>query len=71
MCVVTDKPCELQCVARDGSDVEMLGGFVADGTPCRQSVGARDMCIAGKNITISIILSTITVLYSQSGKHLP
>ncbi|KAJ8714545.1 hypothetical protein PYW07_002770 [Mythimna separata] len=42
-----DKPCELQCVARDGSDVEMLGGFVADGTPCRQSVGARDMCIAG------------------------
>ncbi|PZC79906.1 hypothetical protein B5X24_HaOG215670 [Helicoverpa armigera] len=42
-----DKPCELQCVARDGSDVEMLGGFVADGTPCRQSIGARDMCIAG------------------------
>ncbi|XP_026741439.1 A disintegrin and metalloproteinase with thrombospondin motifs 12 [Trichoplusia ni] len=42
-----DKPCELQCVSRDGSDVEMLGGFVADGTPCRQSVGARDMCIAG------------------------
>lgn len=42
-----DKPCELQCVARDDSDVEVLGGFVADGTPCRQSVGARDMCIAG------------------------
>ncbi|CAH0687809.1 unnamed protein product [Spodoptera exigua] len=42
-----DKPCELQCVPRDGSDVEMLGGFVADGTPCRQSLGARDMCIAG------------------------
>ncbi|XP_075979285.1 ADAM metallopeptidase with thrombospondin type 1 motif B [Anticarsia gemmatalis] len=42
-----DRPCKLQCVARDGSDIEMLGGFVADGTPCRQTIGARDMCIAG------------------------
>lgn len=42
-----DKPCELQCVPRDGTDVEMLGGFVADGTPCRQAIGSRDMCISG------------------------
>lgn len=48
--LLLDKPCELQCVARDGSDMELLGGFVADGTPCRQSIGARDMCIAGEYI---------------------
>ena len=56
MCVVTDKPCELQCLPGDGSDEEMLiGGFVADGTPCRQSEGARDMCIAGKNFTTVLL----------------
>lgn len=43
----TDKPCELRCVSRDDNDIEMLGGFVADGTPCRQNLGSRDMCIAG------------------------
>ncbi|XP_045775396.1 A disintegrin and metalloproteinase with thrombospondin motifs 7 [Maniola jurtina] len=42
-----DKPCELQCVPRNRNDIEMIGVFVADGTPCRQSIGARDMCIAG------------------------
>ncbi|XP_013140287.1 PREDICTED: A disintegrin and metalloproteinase with thrombospondin motifs 7-like [Papilio polytes] len=42
-----DKPCELQCIPRSRSDVEMLGGFVADGTPCKQNLGARDMCISG------------------------
>lgn len=42
-----DKPCELVCVPRDRQDVEMLGGFVIDGTPCRQSLGSRDLCIAG------------------------
>ncbi|KOB78007.1 A disintegrin and metalloproteinase with thrombospondin motifs 7, partial [Operophtera brumata] len=43
---VPDKPCELQCIAKE-TDLEMLNGFVADGTPCKQSLGARDMCIAG------------------------
>ncbi|XP_068622404.1 A disintegrin and metalloproteinase with thrombospondin motifs 7 [Battus philenor] len=42
-----DKPCDLQCIPRSRNDVEMLGGFVADGTPCKQNLGARDMCIAG------------------------
>ncbi|XP_030020100.2 A disintegrin and metalloproteinase with thrombospondin motifs 12 [Manduca sexta] len=42
-----DKPCDLLCVPRDGNETEMLGGFVADGTPCRQTAGSRDMCIAG------------------------
>lgn len=42
-----DKPCELRCVSRDDNDIEMLGGFVTDGTPCRQNLGSRDMCIAG------------------------
>ncbi|XP_026493067.2 A disintegrin and metalloproteinase with thrombospondin motifs 7 [Vanessa tameamea] len=42
-----DKPCDLQCVPRDGKDIEVIGVFVADGTPCRQNLGARDMCIAG------------------------
>ncbi|CAG4944130.1 unnamed protein product [Parnassius apollo] len=42
-----DKPCELQCIPRNRNDVEMLGGFVADGTPCKQNLGARDMCISG------------------------
>ncbi|CAH0724922.1 unnamed protein product, partial [Brenthis ino] len=40
-----DKPCDLQCVPRDGKDIEVIGVFVSDGTPCRQST--RDMCIAG------------------------
>ncbi|CAK1542142.1 unnamed protein product [Leptosia nina] len=42
-----DKPCDLQCVPRNRNDVEMVGGFVIDGTPCRQSIGSRDMCISG------------------------
>ncbi|XP_041980558.1 A disintegrin and metalloproteinase with thrombospondin motifs 7 [Aricia agestis] len=42
-----DRPCELQCVPRNGADFEINGGFVADGTPCRQTLGARDMCISG------------------------
>ncbi|XP_049871577.1 A disintegrin and metalloproteinase with thrombospondin motifs 7-like [Pectinophora gossypiella] len=43
-----DKPCELHCVPRNGNDVELVDrGFVSDGTPCRQSIGSRDMCIAG------------------------
>ncbi|XP_052742617.1 A disintegrin and metalloproteinase with thrombospondin motifs 7 isoform X1 [Bicyclus anynana] len=42
-----DRPCELQCVPHNRNDVEMIGVFVADGTPCRQIIGARDMCIAG------------------------
>ncbi|XP_045512095.1 A disintegrin and metalloproteinase with thrombospondin motifs 7-like [Pieris brassicae] len=42
-----DKPCDLQCVPWDRNDVEMVGGFVIDGTPCRQSIGSRDMCISG------------------------
>ncbi|XP_026326266.1 A disintegrin and metalloproteinase with thrombospondin motifs 7 [Hyposmocoma kahamanoa] len=43
-----DKPCDLQCVPRNGdNEVEMIGGFVADGTPCKESLGSRDMCIAG------------------------
>ncbi|KAI8434227.1 hypothetical protein MSG28_012332 [Choristoneura fumiferana] len=42
-----DKPCELQCVPRNRNDIEILDGYVADGTPCRQTLGSRDMCIAG------------------------
>ncbi|CAG9791078.1 unnamed protein product [Diatraea saccharalis] len=43
-----DRPCELKCVPRDDSDLELMSAaFVADGTPCRQSIAARDMCIAG------------------------
>ncbi|CAG9130181.1 unnamed protein product [Plutella xylostella] len=40
-----DKPCELMC-ALINSRLE-YDGFVADGTPCRQTDGARDMCISG------------------------
>ncbi|CAG4935187.1 unnamed protein product [Colias eurytheme] len=42
-----DKPCDLRCVPGNGADVEMAGGFVIDGTPCRQEIGSRDMCISG------------------------
>ncbi|KAI5643860.1 reprolysin family propeptide domain-containing protein [Phthorimaea operculella] len=44
-----DKPCELHCVPKTGKvELELVDhGFVVDGTPCRQSIGARDMCIAG------------------------
>ncbi|XP_028167444.1 A disintegrin and metalloproteinase with thrombospondin motifs 7 [Ostrinia furnacalis] len=43
-----DRPCELKCVPRDDSDLQLMSpAFVADGTPCRQSIGSRDMCIAG------------------------
>nr|XP_032514360.1 A disintegrin and metalloproteinase with thrombospondin motifs 7 [Danaus plexippus plexippus] len=42
-----DKPCDLQCVPRNRNDIEMIGSFVTDGTPCRQGLGVRDMCIAG------------------------
>ncbi|XP_059055686.1 A disintegrin and metalloproteinase with thrombospondin motifs 7 isoform X2 [Achroia grisella] len=42
-----DRPCELKCVPYDESELEIAGGFVIDGTPCRQNPGARDMCIAG------------------------
>ncbi|KAL0821080.1 hypothetical protein ABMA28_005711 [Loxostege sticticalis] len=43
-----DRPCELKCVPRDDTDLELMSpAFVADGTPCRQSIGSRDMCIAG------------------------
>lgn len=44
---ISDKPCELQCVPRNRNDIEILDGYVADGTPCRQTLGSRDMCIAG------------------------
>lgn len=27
---------------------------MADGTPCRQNLGARDMCIAGKSSRIKV-----------------
>ncbi|CAH2087110.1 unnamed protein product [Euphydryas editha] len=42
-----DKPCDLHCVPRDGRDMDVIGVFVADGTPCRSSLSSRDMCIAG------------------------
>ncbi|KAL4704462.1 hypothetical protein ACJJTC_019561 [Scirpophaga incertulas] len=43
-----DRPCELKCIPRDDIDLEIFSpAFVADGTPCRQTVGSRDMCIAG------------------------
>ncbi|XP_053611861.1 A disintegrin and metalloproteinase with thrombospondin motifs 7-like [Plodia interpunctella] len=45
-----DKPCELKCVSREENDLfddPMSEGFAADGTPCRQNPGARDMCISG------------------------
>lgn len=45
-----DKPCELQCVPRNSNDYEILPGYVADGTPCWQTIAgrnSRDMCISG------------------------
>ncbi|XP_013183866.1 A disintegrin and metalloproteinase with thrombospondin motifs 7 [Amyelois transitella] len=45
-----DKPCELKCVPREENELfddPMSEGFAADGTPCRQNPGARDMCISG------------------------
>lgn len=52
-----DKPCDLQCIPRDGKDIEVIGVFVADGTPCRQST--RDMCIAGQYKINCIVLRTV------------
>lgn len=48
--LIADKPCDLQCVPRNRNDIEMIGSFVTDGTPCRQGLGVRDMCIAGTYI---------------------
>lgn len=47
-----DKPCDLHCVPRDGREMEVIGVFVADGTPCRSSLGSRDMCISGMHLDI-------------------
>ncbi|GBP61289.1 A disintegrin and metalloproteinase with thrombospondin motifs 7 [Eumeta japonica] len=50
-----DRPCELSCIAQERNDLELNDGFVADGTPCRQSLGARDLCIAGRYPALPIL----------------
>lgn len=41
------------CVPSNGNEPEN-SVFVADGTPCRQTDGARDMCIAGKYLYLFV-----------------